>query len=299
MESLYNSWLQDHLEIHVFVADLLTIDADWVFRNSPLGHWRLYHNDKDGAQLHFRREIFPLQKNRVYILPAGLRFTTSCQGEVEHFFVHFNVAGLPDLALRTLFRHPHALAPSPVLDVLVAELKSELRDDVVLRGKVLYREDGVFGRRSGDVTLQWRLKSAVYEALSLCVRSATPSQTAAGWEFAHEIQPLVAALRFIEENLSLDLNNAFLAEMCGFSRHHFIRVFHASMKKTPAVYIRERRLAEASRLLLFSEQNIETIAKNTGFCDRAHLSRTFKAFYGVSPANYRVSTHGTLIETKT
>lgn len=281
MESDHKYWLTDHLDVRVFAADMVTIGDEWRYRNYPLGHWRLYRNDRDGAKLHFAREVFALQKDRTYIIPAGLRFRTSCEGEVEHLFVHFNVTGLPDLALRTMFQHPRVLEPSPVLDVLLNQLKDELRSPPTENTREL------LSRRNSDIAMQWRLKAAVYEALAHCVRGLTAQQTESCWQFAREVRPLVAALRYIEENLAENLNNTDLAELCGFSCDHFIRVFSATMDQTPAAYIRERRLAEASRLLMFSDENLDTIAQHTGFYDRAHFSRTFKASYGQAPTPYR------------
>ena len=293
MENPHKYWLNDHLEVRVFTADVVTIGTDWKCRNYPLEHWRLYLNSHDGAKLHLGREVFLLKKNCVFIIPAGLRFRTSCDDVVEHLFIHFNISGMPDLALRTLFRHIRVAEASSVLDAMLNELREELRSSPVED----YREH--LTQHNGNIAMQWRLKAVIYQAIACCVRGISPKESEACWQLADEVRPLSAALRFIEENLAGNLSNSYLAELCGLSCEHFNRVFKVAMKQTPAVFVRERRLAEASRLLMFSDRNIETIAKNTGFYDRAHLSRTFKAFYGVSPNDYRVSVHGTLIETKT
>lgn len=283
MQSLHRNWLLDDLDVRVFTADLVVIDTSWNYRNAPLAHWRLYRNDDDGAKLHFRQEVIALKKKRIYLIPAGLRFTTSCETTLSHFFIHFNVSGLPDMALRLLFRRPHLLASSPILNAYVSELSGELYAPI----QIWHDVHEISARKSGDVALQWRLKGAVYEALAQCVRDAPTAQVASCWEFAREVEPIVMALRFIEENLSISLSNAQLAQHCSMSCDHFIRVFRDAMEQTPAAYIRDKRVAEAARMLLSTDHNLDQIAQETGFCDRAHLTRVFKQKESVSPSQYR------------
>jgi AraC family transcriptional regulator len=52
-------------------------------------------------------------------------------------------------------------------------------------------------------------------------------------------------------------------------------------------YVREMRLEFAARALDDREQSIGQIALSAGFADHSHFARTFKAYTGVTPSEYR------------
>ena len=289
--SLFNYWLADHLDVRLFAADTVTIGAQWCCPPGKSRFWRLYYHDHSGAALRFADRELALRGQRIYVVPAGQTFVAHCAAPVQQFFVEFGVTGLPDMALRTLFRQPICLPPNAALTRNVRQFARELlgapegeADQDVANSN--WNLD-VRARQSINVALQWRIKALVYQALAAYVESATPQEMAQCWQFADEVRSLVPALRCIEENLGAALNNTFLAQMCGFSEDHFIRAFGAALGETPAHYIRERRVDEAARRLLASASSIDDIARDLGFCDRAHFSRVFKQSTGTSPALYR------------
>ena len=270
------------------MADRVTIDADWHWSREKSRHWRLYYHNRAGASLKLRGRDYPLRAREIYVLPIGQRLEASCVGEVEQFFIQFQVVGLPDLALRTLFREPVCLSHDATLKRGIVELGRQLQGASTAQTtapnfiKLDIRE-----RHTINVALQWRLKSVVYQALANCVADATPAQMEQCWQVAQPVSSLVPALHHIEEHLGEPLNNASLAQLCGFNEHYFIRAFGAAVGQTPAHYIRECRVNEAAQRLRFSARTIEEIARDLGFCDRTHFSRVFKNIIGVSPAIYR------------
>jgi AraC family transcriptional regulator len=73
----------------------------------------------------------------------------------------------------------------------------------------------------------------------------------------------------------------------GYSPHHFLRLFWAVTGETPGAYIRNRRLAEAARLLAEREDRILDIALEYQYQSQAALTRSFKRATGVTPGQYR------------
>lgn len=63
----------------------------------------------------------------------------------------------------------------------------------------------------------------------------------------------------------------------------FRRAFHMSVGE----FCRRVRLEQATRLLTSSNAPLSEIALACGFCDQAHLTRSFRAAYGVTPARWR------------
>jgi len=101
---------------------------------------------------------------------------------------------------------------------------------------------------------------------------------------------LVAAREEIERRLeSPSLTITSLCRALGISRTTLHRLFEA--EGGAQAYIRARRL-EAARRRLAEPDNAEPIyalAERLGFSDAAHLSRLFRARYGMTPSDYRAS----------
>jgi AraC-like DNA-binding protein len=101
---------------------------------------------------------------------------------------------------------------------------------------------------------------------------------------------LIAAREEIERRLeSPSLTIANLCRALGISRTTLHRLFEP--EGGAQAYIRTRRL-EAAKRLLADPGNMEPIyavAERLGFSDAAHLSRLFRARYGLTPSDYRAS----------
>jgi AraC-like DNA-binding protein len=110
-----------------------------------------------------------------------------------------------------------------------------------------------------------------------------PSTTAA--------QPALRAAmdRYIERHL-LDgaISPHALAAAHGVSMRTVNRIYNAT-GQTVGEVVRVRRLARARQELADSDTPVSTIAHRWGFSDNSHFSRCFKAHYGTSPTDYRLS----------
>ncbi len=78
-----------------------------------------------------------------------------------------------------------------------------------------------------------------------------------------------------------------LAYLSGRSLSTFKRDFHSIYGRTPAQWIREKRLAKAKEMLK-TDLPITEICYSLGFESVAHFSRLYKSYYGVSPSSDRV-----------
>jgi AraC family transcriptional regulator len=91
----------------------------------------------------------------------------------------------------------------------------------------------------------------------------------------------------VEDNLSEEINVIQLANSFNISPWHFQRTFKAMAGDTLGGYIRGRRLTEAARLLLTSNLGIIDIAFRVGFNSHEAFTRSFKAYFGESPRDFR------------
>ena len=102
-----NQGIDNDLYVRVFRAGNVVIEpAWWDFRYPSNLFWRLYYNEQDGALLKMPNQVISLEGGRPYIIPSHLPLQLRCEGPIQHFYVHFDITGLPDIALRELFQCP-------------------------------------------------------------------------------------------------------------------------------------------------------------------------------------------------
>jgi AraC family transcriptional regulator len=100
-----------------------------------------------------------------------------------------------------------------------------------------------------------------------------------------------AALRrvqlFVEANLERSIRITDLAARAGLSPFHFARAFRVSAGCPPRVFVEQRRLARAKRLIAGSTRPLAEVAVETGFGTQSRLTTTFRRHTGFTPAAYR------------
>jgi AraC-like DNA-binding protein len=102
-----------------------------------------------------------------------------------------------------------------------------------------------------------------------------------------ESSPRVVALAldYLAENFAEDISLTELAAVAGVDRFRLLRAFRRSLGLPPHLYQTQLRLRHAKRLMLAGEPPAMAAAA-AGFADQSHLSRKFKAAYGVTPGQY-------------
>ena len=98
---------------------------------------------------------------------------------------------------------------------------------------------------------------------------------------------IVAAMKMIDESISIPFSNNVIAGKLSMSTNAFLRLFRESVGTSPQLYSRTKRIEKACILLHYSDLDIKQIASETGFCDRFHFSRVFKKLRKVGPSEFR------------
>ncbi|WP_240761978.1 helix-turn-helix domain-containing protein [Paenibacillus thalictri] len=83
--------------------------------------------------------------------------------------------------------------------------------------------------------------------------------------------------------LSLDL----VAEQCGVSVSHIVKMFREQVGSTFIDYVTELRMQEVKRLLTETSEPIKDIVQHCGYIDLPNFVRKFKTYEGVTPGEYR------------
>ncbi|WP_455620938.1 AraC family transcriptional regulator [Parabacteroides sp.] len=100
-------------------------------------------------------------------------------------------------------------------------------------------------------------------------------------------QRINVLIEYINNHLGEDIDLNKLAEISGFSRWHFHRIFAEFLGEPVGTFIVRMRVETAARLLRYTEIPVKEIAYKVGYDVPSSLSKVFRQFYGISPNEYR------------
>ncbi len=120
---------------------------------------------------------------------------------------------------------------------------------------------------------------------------------------AHAVVPLTAdaalsladtrrillARTMIDERWSEKLTLDGIARACGLNRAKLTRGFREMFECTIAEALAERRLMQASKLLLTTDLPVSSVGYEAGYLNNASFARAFGRHFGRSPSHYRAS----------
>lgn len=78
-----------------------------------------------------------------------------------------------------------------------------------------------------------------------------------------------------------------LARSVGLGPRQLLRLYRAQTRTTPMSDLRRMRCEAAASLLASTDWPLERIAQEVGFCDAFHLSKVFRARFGMPPGRMR------------
>lgn len=95
-------------------------------------------------------------------------------------------------------------------------------------------------------------------------------------------------LSYINEYYYLDISVEELAQKARYSPSHFRKLFVKFTNVSPKIYILNKRIDAAKKLLTESNLPVNIIANNCGYYDPLQFSAIFKKHTGFSPTSYRM-----------
>jgi len=100
-------------------------------------------------------------------------------------------------------------------------------------------------------------------------------------------KPVLQSLEIIENRISEKLTVENIANSVYFSKYHYQRLFREIVGDSVMEYVTKRKLTLAGKALLETSSTILDIAMEYGYDSRDGFTRSFKAYMGVTPTEYR------------
>jgi AraC-like DNA-binding protein len=129
---------------------------------------------------------------------------------------------------------------------------------------------------------------ALIEGLARGLVAADPSIRRKRRRASPDLDALARARDFLDAEKTRVVTSAELEAISGQDRYTLARQFREAYGTSPYRYLLMRRLDGVQRGIL-AGRNLAELALDAGFADQAHLTRMFKAAFGLSPAKFRAA----------
>lgn len=242
--------------------------------------------ERDGGTLRFGRRDWPVRAGDVYLISPG-----------DAVGIGEDRDGLRTARGQVLSFTPEVLAASgslltwhahPLLFPFAQPVAQGPRRLTVPAG-----ERDEWTRHLGTVDRELRRRQpghqeAVVAALTLVLVSITRLARADPWRSAPTSQPVVVdVFTYIDERFDQPISLRDVARAVGLSPGHLTTVIGRRTGRTVGEWIRQRRLAEARRLLAATDLAVEAVARQVGFGDASYFARVFRDEHGATPLAWR------------
>ncbi|MBL8028378.1 MAG: helix-turn-helix transcriptional regulator [Fibrobacteres bacterium] len=187
-------------------------------------------------------------------------------GSVSLRWAHINCWILGSIDLFSFFEIPHLIEPDAASQI--ASLLGELNSPAAATVANTVRQQSI-GLQICDILLKHAKAKIITD------------------EFSNELTRLYPVIQYINTNLSENITRGELARIACLSEPRFHTVFKNVFLVAPLEYVKQLRLKKAQVLLANSKDYVESIGRSVGYHDVFNFSRQFKAYFGVSPSDYR------------
>ncbi|WP_435925445.1 AraC family transcriptional regulator [Paenibacillus sp. DYY-L-2] len=105
------------------------------------------------------------------------------------------------------------------------------------------------------------------------------------------IDKLIQVCNYMNEHCTEDIQVEELADLAGFSKFHFMRLFKQFMGMSYYSYLNQHRIMHAEKLLIDPNLSVMEVAMSSGFGSLATFNRVFKNYKKCTPSEYK-ALHG-------
>ncbi len=221
--------------------------------------------------------VFDLSPGDILFIPGGIiHELPAVHGKRIIFQISwstvYDIAGIQTILGRM---SPSTLVTRQTMPDIWEKVHQDLEDILGL-----YQENGVLS------------EAAVYakamEMICLIGRDLQPQKSSSAGSRLHpHSESIQSVCAYIRSHCAEPISLQEAADMAGFSRYYFARLFRDFTDQSFHQYLIGRRLALAENLLIDTRYSIQEVALQAGFSSSAAFCKAFRQARGIAPAKYR------------
>jgi len=216
---------------------------------------------------------FLLEERDVLIIPAGTLHQLHAQPGRRLIMLFDN---------RSIADNPSLSALQPVIN---APLHISLKNDKELCEQLGSMLKDIYTLYSG-----WKDMAEVYiylKLLTMLVRIKEYRFGSSGEDEENYAEKFGSVLRYIEQNYMYNITLEELANMAGYSKYHFSRLFKKYCHTSFVSFLNRRKIKAAELLLVNDDVSVTEAAMQVGFSSLTTFNRVFRDIKGCTPTEFR------------
>ncbi|MBR1384577.1 MAG: helix-turn-helix domain-containing protein [Ruminococcus sp.] len=216
---------------------------------------------------------FLLEERDVLIIPAGTLHQLRAQPGRRLIMLFDN---------RSIADNPSLSALQPVIN---APLHISLKNDKELCEQLGSILKDIYTLYSG-----WKDMAEVYiylKLLTMLVRIKEYRFGSSGEDEENYAEKFGSVLRYIEQNYMYNITLEELANMAGYSKYHFSRLFKKYCHTSFVSFLNRRKIKAAELLLVNDDVSVTEAAMQVGFSSLTTFNRVFRDIKGCTPTEFR------------
>jgi AraC family transcriptional activator of pobA len=273
--------------------DAPRVDIEWLDRghamalSEPHGHQflALTYFERGGGRQRVGSQEWDVSAGDLFVIAPGETHDASGLEDAGGWVVEFSAEVIEPGGDATAFLSWHA---SPLLYPFVRRSGGE-----VARFEVPAEDRPEWSRRLRAMDSELREKGPGYqEAVRayltlILVDVARLAQDIVG-QLRVQDQPVLAGVfQFIEDHYAEPISLKDVARAVNLSPGYLTTLVRRRTGRTVLEWIQERRMAEARRLLVETDESVEWIGARVGYDDPAYFVRRFRSAHRATPASWR------------
>lgn len=235
----------------------------------------------DGTYVaHILSETYVLDPGDIFIIPAGTIHSLEAPGEGSRLIY---------------ILEPTFLSQLPGFNYVQSLLSQPMR--------ITYDDDPEYYETEAKLVLSlaehyWSQGATKEMNLYACILSffakvgeknivSIPVSLGSSIKNSSVVNQLSIVLDYIDEHFSESITLEQAAQIAGFSKFYFTRLFKEYTNHTFYEYLTEKRIRAAEQMLLMPKFPVTDVSIQAGFSSLSSFNRTFKRNKGCSPTEYR------------